>query len=185
MVALNRQRNLINFFRWSTTIHLAPSYTSNLVLGERVVTAKPGPDEICAGMLKHCERIIQPDVHTAWFPKRPSGKELVEAIVVLFFQGGGFVTATDLGKSPAAQQVVVTLYNYILADLGVPAENVVISGESAGGNLVVGLMRYIEETARLPAPRGALIWPLWVDVSSSALAEYQSNLRRKTDILNL
>jgi acetyl esterase/lipase len=184
------------------------------------VTAKPGADEIYTGILKQYKAIVPADVHAAWFPKRPSEEELMTAIVVLYFQGGGFVTATDPGMSgampsrlftshlsttrpvytlwsqyrlsrdeesrfPAALQDAVTFYNYLLTDIGVPAENIVVSGESAGGNLVVGLMRYIEETRRLPAPRGALAWSPWVDISRSALAEYKRNPRRKTDFLNL
>jgi acetyl esterase/lipase len=197
---------LINFFRWRTTIHLAPRYsTSKLILGERHVTVKPRPDEIYTQVLSQYEAVKPADVHAAWFPKRPSKEELVEGIVVLLFQGGGFVTATDPGKTgvmpahlfaehltsgrpvyglwaqyrlarseesrfPAALQDAVTFYNYLL-DQGVPAENIIVSGESAGGNLVIGLMRYIDETRKLHAPRGALAWSPWVDISEPSLRE--------------
>jgi acetyl esterase/lipase len=200
-------------------IHLAPRYSSQLVLGDRHVTVKPGPETVYTQVLSQNETVKPADVHAVWFPERPGEKGLAEGIVVLFFQGGGFVTATDPGKTgaipsrvftdhlssskqvytlwaqyrlarneesrfPAALQDVVTFYKYLL-DLGVPAENIIISGESAGGNLVSGLLRYIEETQTLPTPRGALAWSPWVDISEPALAEYKRNPRRKTDILNM
>lgn len=66
---------------------------------------------------------------------------------------------------PAALQDVVTAYAYVLRVLQVRPENIVLSGDSAGGNLVVALLRYIEENSTLlPLPRAALLWGPWVNV---------------------
>ncbi|KAK8070427.1 hypothetical protein PG997_010630 [Apiospora hydei] len=46
---------------------------------------------------------------------------------------------------PGALQDVLTSYLYLVRELGIPAENVVVSGDSAGGNLVIGLLRYLAD----------------------------------------
>lgn len=46
---------------------------------------------------------------------------------------------------PAALQDAVTSYFHLVHDLGIPARQIVISGDSAGGNMALGLLRYIIE----------------------------------------
>ena len=75
--------------------------------------------------------------------------------------------SSPTGRFPAALQDAVTSYLYILG-LGVPPSHVIISGDSAGGNLAVGLLRYIEENADLiPKPSAALLWSPWLDLTMS------------------
>lgn len=59
---------------------------------------------------------------------------------------------------PAAIQDGITAYAYVLNNLEVKPENVVLSGESAGGNLVLAILRYLSEDGEgaLPLPRAAL-----------------------------
>jgi acetyl esterase/lipase len=67
------------------------------------------------------------------------------------------VANTPATRFPAALQDAVTFYSQLL-DLGIPAKNVVIAGDSAGGNLVLALLRYIEANPTLiPHPRGVLL----------------------------
>ena len=66
---------------------------------------------------------------------------------------------------PAALQDAISTYSYALHTLGVAPENIVISGDSAGGHLTLSLLRYIAETGALPAPRAALLWSPWVDLT--------------------
>jgi acetyl esterase/lipase len=72
---------------------------------------------------------------------------------------------------PAALQDAVTAYAYLLHTLNIPPRNIILSGDSAGGNLVVALLRYITEFStetHLPSPRAALLWSPWADLTIPA-----------------
>ncbi|RFN47660.1 alpha/beta hydrolase fold-3 domain containing protein [Fusarium flagelliforme] len=74
------------------------------------------------------------------------------------------------GRFPAALQDAVTTYLYILS-MGIPAENLIVSGDSAGGHLVICLLRYINEyLPNTPSPKAALLWSPWIDVSGATPA---------------
>ena len=121
-----------------------------------------------------------------------------EQIVVLYFHGGalvlgdgrtlssGFAASTLVthlkatvlsisyrlssnpkGKFPAALQDAVSAYLFLLS-LAIPASHIIVAGDSAGGNLAIGLLRYIAEyPGKLPHPRAALLGSPWLDVSSA------------------
>lgn len=64
-------------------------------------------------------------------------------------------------RFPAALQDVVTSYHYLTHELGVPANKVIVSGDSAGGNLAIALLRYLAEYGEkvgLEAPKAAWLW---------------------------
>jgi acetyl esterase/lipase len=65
---------------------------------------------------------------------------------------------------PAALQDGLTTYSYVLTELGVAPENVVLSGESAGANLVLAMIRYLTDEGKgtLPLPRAGFLWSPWV-----------------------
>ncbi|XXG94018.1 hypothetical protein Hte_000269 [Hypoxylon texense] len=66
---------------------------------------------------------------------------------------------------PAALQDSLTAHVFLLHELGIPAHQIVLSGNSAGGNLAVALLRYIEEFGHvlgLPTPRCAVLLSPWV-----------------------
>ncbi|KAG6329918.1 hypothetical protein ID866_9172 [Astraeus odoratus] len=77
---------------------------------------------------------------------------------------------------PAALLDTLAGYNHLVDVMGYHPSNVILVGDSAGGNLVLALARYLIENngsttaagARLPAPPGhlLLISP-WVDLSNS------------------
>jgi acetyl esterase/lipase len=74
-------------------------------------------------------------------------------------------------RFPAALQDAVTAYAYLLYMLNIPPRNIILSGDSAGGNLVVALLRYIAEfgaETHLPSPRAALLWSPWADLTTPA-----------------
>ncbi|KAL8408123.1 hypothetical protein RB594_006794 [Gaeumannomyces avenae] len=67
---------------------------------------------------------------------------------------------------PAALQDVLTSYLYLTRTLSIPAENMVLSGDSAGGNLCIGLLRYIArygDSLGIPAPGSCVLVSPWVD----------------------
>ncbi|PQE16181.1 alpha beta hydrolase fold-3 domain containing protein [Rutstroemia sp. NJR-2017a BVV2] len=78
----------------------------------------------------------------------------------------------DLSYFPAALQDGLTAYSYVINELGVPAENVVLSGESAGANLVLAMIRYLSSgdgKGTLLLPRTGLPWSPWVNLVPNQL----------------
>lgn len=84
---------------------------------------------------------------------------------------------------PAALQDAVSAYAHLLRDLGVSASQIVVGGDSAGGNLATALLRYLQdfghETA-LPAPKCALLFSPWVAPFDYDISE---NPHRHTDFV--
>jgi acetyl esterase/lipase len=71
------------------------------------------------------------------------------------------------GKFPAALQDTISAYLYLLG-LGIPASNIILSGDSAGANLALALLRYIADNENaLPWPAAAWLWCPWVDLATS------------------
>ncbi|ETS76551.1 hypothetical protein PFICI_11938 [Pestalotiopsis fici W106-1] len=91
--------------------------------------------------------------------------------------------SVDAGtRFPAALQDGVTFYHYILS-LGVRPENVILSGDSAAGNLVIGMLRYLESSSKLPLPGGAMVWSPWVQVTPQAAADLAGYPNERFDML--
>lgn len=67
---------------------------------------------------------------------------------------------------PAALQDALTSYLYLVRTLGIPSENIVLVGDSAGGNLVIGLLRYFQEFGhdlQIGLPGQAVLIAPWVN----------------------
>jgi acetyl esterase/lipase len=203
------------FYRFATWINLQPFYASREKLGERFVLVQPGAVELYRGMLEH-DTIKPVSMPAIWFPKQFRREE--KNIIVIHFQGGAFVTATDpqetgqlparifaeklgaitfyaqyrLSRSentrfPAALQDIVTFYHHVL-DQGADPNNIILSGDSVGGHLVLAFLRYLEdnkELVALPKPRGAMVWSPWTDVTEEALERYKESPQLRTDFLPL
>lgn len=100
---------------------------------------------------------------------------------------------------PAALQDVLTSYLYLVRTLRLDPAGVTVSGDSAGGNLVIGLLRYIEEHGAalgIPRPGRAFLVAPWVAPAHSfeplqvagggpgaAAADLDSHPRAQTDFL--
>lgn len=66
---------------------------------------------------------------------------------------------------PAAVQDALTSYLYLVRTLGIPASSITVSGDSAGGNIAIALLRYLAEHGAalgIPQPRSAVIIAPWV-----------------------
>lgn len=86
---------------------------------------------------------------------------------------------------PAALQDAITAYQHLLGQ-GISPKRIVISGDSAGGNLAVSLLRYIGDgKANLPCPSAALLFSPWLDLKSARddPAKLCRNKNYKTDYL--
>jgi acetyl esterase/lipase len=94
------------------------------------------------------------------------------------------VSTDSQTRFPSAIQDLVTFYHYILS-LGVHPDDIILSGDSAAGNLVLGLLRYIENmgSARLPLPRGVMLWSPWVHVTPRAGKDYDECRNSQSDLL--
>ncbi|KAL2851095.1 Alpha/Beta hydrolase protein [Aspergillus pseudoustus] len=97
---------------------------------------------------------------------------------------------------PAALQDAVTAYSYVLYTLKVKPENIILSGDSAGGNLVLALLRHLKDIHErdgaedentlgqelLPFPRTALLWGPWVNLDTPAI-ELDRHRNASTDFI--
>lgn len=90
---------------------------------------------------------------------------------------------------PAALQDALTGYLYLIQDLRVPPRHLILSGDSAGANLVIGLVRYLEVHGRelqIPLPHKAVLISPWVSPKAVIGPEIvlTSNPNYSTDYLH-
>lgn len=85
-------------------------------------------------------------------------------------------------RFPTALQDLFTFYNYIVS-LGYSPQNIILSGDSAAGNLTIGLVRYLEQQPVLAPPMGAMLWSPWVHVTNTAGEDYRKQANIDADIL--
>ena len=201
------------FYQYATLIHLEPSYASAAKFKDRYVLVQPAAPDLYQDVLQseHVKPASVPAIWCPSAP--PHDLAGHDGTVVIHFQGGAFVTALDpdstapavsrayrtkLGaftlfaqyrlsrgedtRFPAALQDAVTCYRHVL-DAGVPPQKVVVAGDSAGGTVAVGLLRYVESTGALPPPRGVMLWSPWVDVSAPAVKASRRKENRRSDFL--
>lgn len=66
------------------------------------------------------------------------------------------------GRFPAAFQDTVTAYSYLVHELQIPPQDIVLSGDSAGAHLAIALLRYANANLDiLPEPAALLLWSPW------------------------
>lgn len=77
---------------------------------------------------------------------------------------------------PAALQDSLTAYLYLVRTLQIPADRITLSGDSAGGNLAIALLRYIETygaaaeadaAATIPKPAHLILLSPWLNPSAA------------------
>jgi acetyl esterase/lipase len=68
---------------------------------------------------------------------------------------------------PAAIDDALAAYRYLIEDEGVPAGNIVIAGDSAGGGLTIAALVAIRD-AGLPTPAGGWVLSPWADLTVSS-----------------
>ena len=164
---------------------------------ERFISMSP-QQGIYNGIL-HDTSVPPATVGGTWYPKlfQPGDEQ---STVILHFHGGSFLWGTgrqsDCGAPasallkrisataifvqyrlasdaactfPAAVQDAVTAYKHLL-DMDVPASKIVVSGDSAGGNIAIALLRYIssDDGGSLPSPLAGLLWSPSVDLATQS-----------------
>lgn len=94
------------------------------------------------------------------------------------------LSGTPETRFPAALQDAVTSYHYLLS-LGIDPGNIILSGDSAGGNLALALLRYLESSSSpLPLPGGAVVFSPWVHVTAHAGHDYEQSKNSLSDTLS-
>ncbi|ETS83001.1 hypothetical protein PFICI_04877 [Pestalotiopsis fici W106-1] len=92
------------------------------------------------------------------------------------------------GKFPAALQDALAAYHYLLKDLSIPASQIVLSGDSAGGHIVICMLRYLAEhgdAVGLPAPKGALLFSPATNLAAATNPKsLEENHNYQTDYLD-
>lgn len=91
------------------------------------------------------------------------------------------------GRFPAPLQDALTAYLWLIKEQGIPAEQIILSGDSAGGNLVLALLRHIQEYGKddaVPFPKAVMLWSPWIDVSAALEQDMTLSPNFKTDYLN-
>ncbi|KAL1740797.1 Alpha/Beta hydrolase protein [Schizophyllum fasciatum] len=69
-------------------------------------------------------------------------------------------------KFPGPLHDVVSAYLRLVEDLQIPASNIVLAGDSAGGGLTTALLLYLRDN-KYPLPSGAILMSPWVDLTMS------------------
>lgn len=88
---------------------------------------------------------------------------------------------------PAALQDSLTAYLYLLHEVKIPPTDIIFSGDSAGANNAIALLRYITEYGAdisLPNPSAALLWSPWIDPSDTSASYVHNNPNYPTDYLS-
>lgn len=75
---------------------------------------------------------------------------------------------------PAALDDALTAWNYIIS-LGISADNIIIAGDSAGGNLALALTLVLRDTG-LPLPKCLILFSPWTDMTASGESYYTKEL---------
>lgn len=92
----------------------------------------------------------------------------------------------DSSPFPAALQDALTAYLFLLNDLHIPPTNIILSGDSAGGNCAIALLRYIVDFGselNIPQPIAALIWSPWVDPTDASDSFMHTSLNYTSDYI--
>jgi acetyl esterase/lipase len=166
------------------------------------VVIQPAKSNVYTGVVIQDKEIKPEPIGGTWYPKtleKYNGGEIVlhthgGAFVVGDGRPGdsGFTAKTILkntkvshvffpqyrlssngARFPAALQDVITSYHYLTEALAIPAEKITVSGDSAGGNLTLSLLRYIADNpkAGLPNPGCAWLWSMWADPGTSLITD--------------
>ena len=90
---------------------------------------------------------------------------------------------SGLNPFPAALQDALTAYLFLVRQLHIPSRNIVLCGDSAGANLAIALLRYIQEFGEdleIPPPRCAGLFSPWVAPFD---IEHAGSANRRSDYL--
>ncbi|KAI1081043.1 alpha/beta hydrolase fold-3 domain-containing protein [Whalleya microplaca] len=82
----------------------------------------------------------------------------------------------DPAPFPASLQDALSSYLYLTQTLDIPPSSITVSGDSAGGNLAIALLRYLAEFGEeldIPLPKNAVLISPWVSPLNSLKPDSQ------------
>lgn len=65
---------------------------------------------------------------------------------------------------PTQLEEAVAAYEYLFHEMAIPAERVVVAGDSAGGHLVLSMLVSLHQSSSLPKPGGAMFFSPWLSL---------------------
>jgi acetyl esterase/lipase len=200
-------------FNFCSTIHYPPPKTLEPGKEkERFVVLNPAKEDLYRDVLDDKE-IKPAKIGGVWYPRLFEKGKDEGNWVILHFHGGAYVmggcrpmeggwgpeilakkinglaflpqyrlTSHPDSRFPAALQDAVTSYSYLL-QLGIPASKIIFSGDSAGGNLALALLRYAgEHESALPYPYACFGWSPWLNLNVGPEA-VNGHRNEKTDYI--
>lgn len=128
------------------------------------------------------------------FSHEKSGRPIVDLLNRHLGADGGVWAQYRLSGDPGARfpgavQDAITFYRYLLS-LGAAPANILVSGDSAGGNVAVALARYLQDGQAagggeaLPLPGGIAVFSPWVHVTPTAARDYDDAPAARADVLH-
>ena len=88
------------------------------------------------------------------------------------------------GSYPAALLDAFVAYVYLIRTCGFRPENIILSGDSSGGNLALALCRYLRDEGVENVPGSLLLLSPWCDVSRSHSGPLPAPNPFSTTVLN-
>lgn len=162
---------------------LAPETIKPQVVGGTWFPSPPGTDIASKNVVLyfHGGAFIQGDGRTAQcgsIAKKFLDTGAADAVFSLQYRLSGYGNANPF---PAALQDALTGYVFLLNILQIPSSQITFAGDSAGGNLVAALLRYLHEygpAINTPTAKCAVLLSPWVE---PFYYDPRGNPHRKTD----
>lgn len=79
---------------------------------------------------------------------------------------------------PTQLEEAVAAYEYLLSEMVIPAEKVVVAGDSAGGHLVLSMLVSLRQRSSLPKSGGAMLFSPWLSL------HHTPRTNTETDVLS-
>ena len=79
---------------------------------------------------------------------------------------------------PTQLEEAVAAYEYLLHEMAIPAERIVVAGDSAGGHLVLSMLVSLHQRCSLPKAGGAMLFSPWLSL------HHTPSTNTETDVLS-
>ncbi|KAJ7786580.1 Alpha/Beta hydrolase protein [Mycena metata] len=125
-------------------------------------TAPPEPE-------KKRERVVLYIHGGAYYLSSAAGQRLISIPLSKYTDARVFALDYRLApetRFPGPLHDAVSAYLRLVEDLHIPAENIIVCGDSAGGGLSLALLMYLRDNA-YPLPSAAILMSPWVDLTMS------------------
>lgn len=114
---------------------------------------------------------------------RSSNKKRSQSLAIYSLD---YTLSNAVSKQGTAPQTIIeeciTAYKWLIQDVGVPASNIIIGGDSSGGNITLSTILQLP-SRKLPSPAAGVLISPWVDLSKEYLPDEIEDESR--DYLNL